>query len=138
VVRAPNPCPSAVFPLQNRNRFLNKQGREEWFTIQLQPHSNRHLIKDVLVDNTSQWKRTILTKLKLRFGKDFSFVYDHDKLVDINLASINYCRTVLGIQTPMILSSTLGVDSKNYQRLADICDKLGATEYISGQGGREY
>ena len=123
---------------QNRNKFLNDKGEEEWFTITLQKHANKHLIKDVLVNTDIDWKTPIIEKLKRKFGTDFSTVYNYDKLVDINLASINYCREALNISTPMVLSSTLNINTTSSQRLADICNHFGATEYLSGKGGKDY
>jgi len=123
---------------QNRNKFLNHKGEEEWFTITLEKHANKHLIKDVLVNNQIDWKSSIIKKLNQKFETDFSSVYNYDKLVDINLASIEYCRTALNINTPMVLSSTLNINTTSSQRLADICNHFGATEYLSGKGGKNY
>ena len=69
-----------------------------------------------------------------------STVFDRflDKLIDINIASINYCREKLGINVPMVLSSTLNITTTKSERLADICRHFGATEYISGGGGKAY
>ena len=38
----------------------------------------------------------------------------------------------------MIKSSDLNINSSSTQRLVDICKKVKATEYISGQGGKNY
>ena len=123
---------------QNRNKFLNKNGIEEWFTITLQSHANKQLIKDVEVSSELEWRPIIISKLKQNFGKDLSGIYQHNKLLDINIASINYCREALNITTPMILSSELNVHTNKSQRLADICKHFNADEYISGKGGKDY
>jgi len=123
---------------QNRNRFKNTNGKDEWFTIILQKDANKHLIKDIKVNKELNWKTPILNKLKQNFKKDFSFIYDYDSLLDINLASINYCKNALNISTPIVLSSTLDINTTKSQRLSDICGFLKATEYISGIGGKNY
>ncbi len=123
---------------QNRNKFKNKNGIDEWFTIELQPSANKLNINKVLVNSNEKWKHTIISKLKTNFKKDLSEIYKFDRLVDINMASINYCRHHLGITTPMIFSSDLEIKTTSSQRLADICKQLDATEYISGNGGKEY
>jgi len=123
---------------QNRNKFLNKNGVEEWFTVELEQHASSKLIKDILVSQNPKWKRIILNKLQTNLGIDFSEIYSHERLVDINIASIEYCRNVLGITTPMVRSSELGITSSSSQRLADICKHFSATEYISGCGGAAY
>jgi hypothetical protein len=123
---------------QNRNRFLNRSGQEEFFTIELEPGANRKNISEVMVSKNPKWRKIILTKLQTNFRIDLSEIYNHSKLIDINMASINYCRQRLGVQTPMMFSSQLGITSHRSQRLADICQAVGATEYISGSGGRDY
>lgn len=123
---------------QNRNKFLNKNGIEEWFTVELEPNSSKKLINDIKVSNNYKWKKTIITKLQNNFKKDFTQIYDSDKLVDINLNSIRYCMKELNINTPIRLSSELNLQSRSSQRLADICKHFGATEYISGVGGKNY
>ena len=32
---------------QNRNKFLNKNGVEEWFTVELEQNTNKKLIKEI-------------------------------------------------------------------------------------------
>lgn len=123
---------------QNRNKFQNKNGVDEWFSVELEQHANSKLIKDVVVSSNPKWKRIILNKLQTNFGVDFSSIYSSDHLVDINIASIEYCREKLGITTPMVKSSELRITSSSSQRLADICKHFSATEYISGAGGISY
>ena len=38
---------------QNRNRFLNSNGEEEWFTVPVEKKANSKLIKDVLSTETT-------------------------------------------------------------------------------------
>lgn len=123
---------------QNRNKFLNKNGIEEWFTVELEPNANKKLIKDVLVNNKTKWRSKVLSKLQTNFRIDLSEIYKFDKLIDINMASINYCREKLNITVPMILSSTLNINTNKSNRLADICEYFGASEYVSGSGGKNY
>jgi hypothetical protein len=123
---------------QNRNKFLNNNGVEEWFTVGLESSPNKKLIKDIYVNDHPKWKKIILTKLQTKFKIDFSEIYKYKKLIDINIASIEYVRNQLNIKVPMVLSSTLNIQSQGSQRLADICKYFKATEYISGAGGKAY
>lgn len=123
---------------QNRNKFKNKNGIDEWFTIELQLSANKLNINEVLVSSNEKWRQTIVSKLKTNFKKDLSEIYKFNRLVDINMASINYCRKHLGITTPMVFSSDLEIKTTSSQRLADICKHFNATEYISGAGGKDY
>lgn len=122
---------------QHRNRFLNKNNQEEWFTISLEQKPHRKIIKDIHTLE-GPWRKKIVKKLKQNFKKDLSHIYEHDKLLNINLNSINYCKQNLNIKTPLMLSSELNIKTTGSQKLADICNKLKATEYISGQGAKNY
>ena len=122
----------------NRNKFLNSNGVDEWFTVEVEPKANTKPINQVAVSSNPKWRRVILNKLQTTFKKDLSEIYKSDRLVDINLASIEYCRQALVITTPMLLSSELNITTNSSQGLADICRALDATEYISGTGGRAY
>ena len=123
---------------QNRNKFKNQNGNDEWFTISLEKKAHHKLIKDVKTNDTFNWRERIIKQLYHNFNIDFSDIYSNSNLIDINLNSINYCRQKLNIDTPLILSSTLNIKTKGSQKLSDICNTLNATEYISGQGAKKY
>ena len=123
---------------QNRNRFKNINGNDEWFTISLEKKPHHKLISNLKTNNTINWREKIIKQLYHNFNIDFSDIYSSSNLIDINLNSINYCRKKLNINTPLIISSTLDIKTKGSQKLSDICDKLNATEYISGQGAKKY
>tara|TARA_R100000008_G_C3554715_1_gene152526 strand:+ start:397 stop:1035 length:639 start_codon:yes stop_codon:yes gene_type:complete len=121
---------------QNRNRFLNKNKTDEFFTIQVEKHAYKKLINEVEVVDDN-WRDKVIKKLEYNFGIDFTDLYSEKKLIDINMKSIDWVRDRLGIKTPMLLSSTLNINTKSTQRLVDIVRRFGA-EYISGEGGKLY
>ena len=53
------------------------------------------------------------------------------KLVDLNLALIQWLAGELGVTTPMVRSSTLGIEGKRSGRLVAMCSQLGASDYVS-------
>ena len=122
---------------QNRNKFLNKNNVEEFFTVQVEKEATKKLIKDIKVVD-GPWRGKNIKKLQHNFKIDTSKIYSYDKLIDINMASIIWAREKLNIEIPIILSSSLSIKTKGTQRLVDICDKVKATEYISGSGGKQY
>ena len=123
---------------QNRNRFLNNNEKEEWFTIPLEKKPHHKHIKDIKTNDTINWREKIVKQLFNNFNFNFNHIYFSSDLVKINLASINFCREKLNINTPLILSSELNIKTKGSQKLSDICNRLKASEYISGQGAKEY
>ena len=125
---------------QNRNRFKNKQGLDEWFGVSVPKKSSSMLIKNVVPVNESvnNWKKKVISKLKHNFGHDFSNVYDYDYLIDINMSSIEWARKKLNIKNKIIKSSELGVTGTKSELLANICKELNASCYLSGPSGKDY
>ena len=125
---------------QNRNKFKNKQGVDEWFGVSVPKKSTSSLIKDVVpVDTTiNNWNKKVVSKLKHNFNLDFSDIYGQPTLLDINMASIEWARQKLGITNEIIYASQLDVCGGKSELLANICKSLGATTYISGTSGKEY
>ncbi len=123
---------------QNRNRFLNSNGVEEWFTIPVEKGATKKWIKDVKVNTHIPWKKKNINKLKQNFKTDFSNIYNTESLLEINLNSIKWAREKLNIKTQMVLASELGVTGDKSELLANICKKLKATAYLSGPSGKDY
>ena len=61
-----------------------------------------------------------------------------EHLVDINLRSIDFIRSRLGIATPTVRSSQLSVSGTSTERLVEIATSLNADVYLSGSGGANY
>jgi hypothetical protein len=122
---------------QNRNKFLNKNNIEEFFGVQVEKEATKKLINEVNIVE-GPWRKKTIRKIQQNFNIDVSDIYSYNKLIDINMASIVWARKKLNIDKPMILSSTLSIKTKSTQRLVDICNKIGATEYVSGMGGKSY
>jgi hypothetical protein len=59
-------------------------------------------------------------------------------LLNLNLGLIGWALEILRIKTPLVSASSLGVDGKRTELLANICDAVGATEYLSPLGSAEY
>jgi len=117
----------------NRNRFLNKNGVEEWFTIQVEKDAWKKPLKDVMVVE-GNWRKKVLKQLYYRFGIHFDDIYDGSSLLTINMKSIEWIRNKMNITTPMVYSSSLNITSDGTDRIIDICNAVGANEYLSGKG----
>ena len=122
---------------QNRNKFLNKNGVEEFFGVQVEKEATKKLIKDVTVVD-GPWRPKVIKKLKQNFNIDFSEIYSNSNLFEINLQTINWVRKELNINTPIVYSSDMSINTKGTQRLVDICKNVNAEEYLSGEGGKDY
>jgi len=123
---------------QNRNKFLNSSGVDEWFTVPVEKKATSKLIKDVVVSNDSSWRRKLLAKIQQNMKVDVSEIYDSSRLIDINMKSICWSMNHLKINTPFIFSSNLFVDGSKSELLANMVRMVGGTTYISGSGGKDY
>ena len=123
---------------QNRNKFLNKQGVDEWFGVPVSKKSTSLHIKDVVPVDTLKWRRKVNQKIMNNLNVDVTKIYNHEKLIDINMASIDWCRKMLDINTPMVYASSLNVKGEKSGLLLDICLKTGADIYLSGPSGKDY
>lgn len=134
---------------QNRNRFVCNKGNMFWLTvpIKLKGHLKKEFREIEIVDN--HWKKKYLNSLKMNYSKApyFSlywpeieriFSCNYCKLIDLNMHLIDYFRDILSITNKLIYSSSLQVKGNKSSFLLDICKKLNATSYISGEGGKTY
>ena len=125
---------------QNRNKFLNKQGLDEWFGIPVPKKSPSTLIKDIIpVDRKiNNWNKKVVSKLRHRFGIDFTDIYNQPTLLKINMRSIEWARKKLNINNKIVYASEIGAEGNKSLLLANICKEVGAKTYISGPSGRDY
>ena len=124
----------------NRNKFLNKNGKEEWFTVQLKKFNFGERINQIYCDEDQRWRKKIIKKIQQNFGIDLTEIYSYNKLIEINMEGILFCRKQLNIESKIIYSSDLelDVDLKSSEKLAKICSTLKAKTYVSGEGGIDY
>ena len=61
-----------------------------------------------------------------------------NKLVELNCSLISWMAARLGVSTPMIRASSLGVGGLRGEHVASICERVGASEYVSPAGAEGY
>lgn len=133
--------------ITNRTKIKTPQG--ELF-ISVPVKKGATLIKDVLIDNAQPWRKKMLKTIQQNYSKaPFFQEYfpqfeneinkQHTHLATLNTELIKLGCAWLDINTPIHLSSELGVntDDKN-ERIIEICKRLGGTTYLSGNGARKY
>jgi hypothetical protein len=134
---------------QNRNRIKTRTGWQ-WLTVPVL-HRHRQRLGDVRVNGTVPWPRKHLGALVANYTGAPAFadhrpfletVYGHPwpRLLDLTLSTLRYLAEALGIETKLVLASTLGLPEPQdaSDRLVAICRALGADGYLSGDGAREY
>ena len=134
---------------QMRNRVKNSSKHsdsEVWMSVPTKGVTNNTLIKDVIIDNTKNWKQKHVKTLKNNYSKSFqeikflTQIYDNEwnKLVDFNIESITKCCQYLGIKTKLIKASDLLATGKKGDLVLNICKELNANEYFSTIGSKDY
>ena len=67
---------------QNRNKFLNKNGVEEFFSVPVEKGSSKKRICDIKVTD-GPWRGKNIKKLQQNFNIDTQQTYSYNKLIDI-------------------------------------------------------
>ena len=133
----------------HRDKIKTAQG-PTWLTVPVKSKGRYdQLIRDVELDNGEPWRRKHLNALRGAYGKSPAFdrvfprleaVYgrDHSRLVDFSLDLLETLGEMLGIKTPIRLSSELALESSRTQRLVDLVKAHGGNVYLTGTGSRAY
>lgn len=136
--------------ITNRTRIKTSNGGVLLTVPVLKNHESRH-INQIRIDNQQPWAKKHLKTLQMAYAKSAHFdeIYvlleailsqKFEFLALLNETLIREICNYLEIGTPLRLSSsldTIEVSEKN-ERIIEICEKLGATVYFSGNGAREY
>lgn len=136
-----------VVPTGNGNQYL---------TVPV-IHQERQLISDVEIANHHRWIRKHLRTLEMNFQKlpYFSEIWSIvDKVLGLGPATSEFPWTLVGLNirliidildflqikdTELLLSSDIKeAKGKKTQKILSICQALGADEYLSGQGAKDY
>lgn len=133
----------------HRNRIRTREG-SSWLTVPVRTHGKfTQKILEVEIDNQLPWGRKHWRTLLTNYRKAPHFAAHADffeaaylkqwiLLVDLNVALIEYLLRALGLTTPVVLASRLGVEGKGTEYVIDLCRKTSATIYVSGKHGRDY
>jgi WbqC-like protein family len=140
-----------------QNRCLIRlEDEAKWLTVPVIQVSQKETILEKRVDNPAQpsgsrwWGPNHFLTLRYAYRKSPYFeLYAPrlreilearwDRLVDLNIATLELVREALAIDTPMMRSSELGAAGQKSALLLDTCRKAGASAFLGGMGGsREY
>lgn len=134
---------------QNRNRIKTAAGWQ-WLTVPVL-HRSSQRISEVKINPTVPWERKHMQALISNYTSApffelhrpfFEDLYGRawSALLDLNMATITYLVEALGIQTKLVMASSLPLqpELEATDRLVAICQGLEADTYLSGAGGRGY
>jgi len=136
---------------QNRT-MIRLEDEARWLTVPVVQLSQKEKIIDKRVDNPAQtdgdrwWGPNSFNTLKYAYRKaPFFETYaaelrdifhaKWDKLVDLDMAGLEFLRKHLEISTPLVKSSTLAPEGQRSELLLDICQRVKAGAFLGGMGG---
>jgi len=129
----------------NRNRIKTSQG-ENWLTIPVSVSLGQSICD---VKPQPGWAERHLKTLQQNYAKTAGYkLYvegiaavlraERANLAEINIALVGHICGLLGIATPRLRASELGIAGRSDERLASITAHLGGDAYLSGFGGANY
>jgi hypothetical protein len=135
---------------RNRNRVKGPTGEPVWLTV---PVLHKGLgfqpINEIRINNDTQWGRKQVATLRQSYARapyldrylpqlETLLMQKWDRLVDLDLAMTRQLAAWLGIDCTMTCSSELGITGERSERLLLICQRFGATRYLSGNAAQVY
>ena len=134
---------------QNRNKIRTKEGSILLTIPVFSKGKFEQKINEVEINNNVDWQKKHWRSIVFNYQKApffseykdfFEQIYSKrwEKLVDINETIIRYIAKQLHINVEIVKSSEVNPSGYKTDLLIDMCKKLGADSYLSGEGGRLY
>jgi hypothetical protein len=133
---------------QNRNKIKTAQGWM-WLTVPVL-YKYPEQIDDVKISKGIDWRKKHVRTLAINYQKapyfhdlfpevEQFYAGDSASISKVNRESVLMLLRMLGVDRRIAIASTLGhLPEEPSERLAAICESLGADTYLSGAGGRAY
>lgn len=135
---------------ENRNKIRVENGWQ-WVTVPVISKGRyKQKISDVEIDYSTNWQKKYLGRIKRSYSKTchYNSFYPYIgkiinngyfRLVDLNIALINFCSEYLDIHTPCYLASEIdSEEASGSDLILNLCRSFEATIYISGPDGQRY
>lgn len=134
----------------NRNRVRTLQGWS-WITVPVARTGLATLINEAVIadERDAGWRERIERTVEQAYSKALYFQPQMDRfcsclaaagtrLASLNVPILQWMLEGYGLAPDVIMSSELRVNGSGSQRILEICQKTGASTYVSGISGRDY
>jgi hypothetical protein len=133
----------------NRNKLRTGTGWM-WLTVPIRTKGQRQpMITEVRIDNGGNWRDKHWRSISQQYARapyfpayrtELQALYAREwpMLTPLLLHTTAWLRTQLGVTTPCVRSSELGVKGAKSDLILSLCREVGATTYLSGPFGRNY
>jgi hypothetical protein len=133
---------------RSRNQIKTPGRGCTWLTVPVLGGRDQ-LIKDVRIDRSQPWVRKHLGAITHSYGRSAYFERyfgtlssllksGHELLADLDIDLTRSICAELGIQTPLVRSSTLGCAGTKDDKLISIVQAVGGQRYVSGPAAKAY
>ena len=134
---------------RNRNKIRTNEGWT-WLTVPVQQKNlYTQLLKDTRIDNSTNWSKKHRAAIRFNYSNApffenyypyFDSVYQKrwEFLLDLCYETTGYLKEVLKITTQTFKSSTISVEGVKADRILNLCQKMGATHYLTGGLAHDY
>jgi hypothetical protein len=137
---------------QQRNMILDNEKRKHWITVPVRSRRpQRQLINEVCIHDEEPWQNRILHKIRqfYQYHPYFDYIFpdlegiiskEVTRLIDLTVPLLHWSASKMGLDSPTwhFSSQIGGVGLGRSERLLFICEKLGATVYLSGPAAKSY
>ena len=133
----------------SRNRFKSHKGTL-WITIPVWKKGlGLQNINQVRICHEGRWRKKHLESLKTAYDRA-PYFFDHlnfveemfcrqfERLVELNLAILDYLMKALGVDTRLVRLSELSAPSTGTLRLIEICRAMGASRFLAQSAAAKY
>jgi len=133
---------------RNRNRVKTASGTR-WISVPVHYGAVSQLIEDTAIDYSTLWPRKMLNVIRQSYQRSPHFepyfseltellTEPAESISDLNVRLLRWACAHLEITTPVVMSKTLEPAGVKTDRLVEILQRVGATEYLSGPSARAY
>jgi hypothetical protein len=135
---------------QQRNRIKTPEGLQ-WLSLPIFLRGRfGQKLNEVEIREPEFWRKHLKTvETNYRRSQFFPKYYEGllrcfeagspwQRLIDVNVNLITWLAPELDVTTPLIRASTLAVEGVRSERLAALCEVMGAAAYVSPIGSAEY
>ena len=136
---------------QNRNRIYGPTGAQ-WLTVPVVVKGRyTQRFDEVMIDRAGspRWADTCWKRLSHAYSRAPYFAAHHDfferlfhapwpRLVDLNIALIEHLLAAFALDARIVRSSDLAAGRQKGELMLELCERLGATTYLSGVSGVDY
>lgn len=133
--------------LQNRNQIKTQNGAH-WLTVPVNRKSGSK-INQMKTDQKSNWVKKHLQTINENYNKSPTYLENKNEfenifkiyaenLGDLNIELIKFFLKLMKINKEIFLASEMNVGGAKSELICNLCKKVNAEIYISGDGGKNY